>query len=556
MATAVGLNMKMTADTSGLGRGMTRAEKLLTGVDKNARSAARSLRVIATLQIGGALLKGLTSITRGLTSVARSAVNYAGSLASSIDETAKLAQRTGIAVEALQGFQVAAELSGVPNLDRAIQRLTITIGDAAAGVKEPQKAFERLGIDFEKLAGLKPEDQFRQVAAAFQDVGTQAEKAAIAADLFGRSGVELLPLFNSNLAEIEARAQRLGIVLGQEQTAAIERMNDALFLVRKTLDGILGQVLANIADVVTAIAEEFLQFVEAFEGFDGATGGNAIADLITKTLLEGLTGFLDVVRVLGDSFLRFADILGQIIAKIAPYVGIDVRSDSQRRLDQMEAAGGPPVGWRTAATIAEYEKTVSELRAQVAKERQGLDIGGIRQAFNQAVDVAQGVVGNAQQRFQNRVIRQEETAPTRPSLDLIEEVAAPVLEFAKNKATQIAAFGKGMFDGVVEGLMERQKQIEAISKEITAIEKQRAERASEIEESRLDALSKLSNQALTVSDIRSGGISEAIRIGTGREDPAIEEYRRQLAELQKIDAKLGALEAQKVRIIGGAGRAA
>jgi len=299
-----------------------------------------------------------------------------------------------------------------------------------------------------------------------------------------------------------------------------------------------------------------LQFVEAFEGFDGATGGNAIADLITKTLLEGLTGFLDVVRVLGDSFLRFADVLGQIIAKIAPYVGIDVRSDSQRRLDQMEAAGGPPVGWRTAATIAEYEKTVSELRAQVAKERQGLDIGGIRQAFNQAVDVAQGVVGNAQQRFQNRVIRQEETAPTRPSLDLIEDVAAPVLEFAKNKATQIAAFGKGMFDGVVEGLMERQKQIEAISKEITAIEKQRAERASEIEESRLDALSKLSNQALTVSDIRAGGISEAIRIGTGREDPAIEEYRRQLAELQKIDAKLGALEAQKVKIIGGAGRAA
>ena len=314
MATAVGLNMKITADTSGIGRGMTRTEKLLAGVDKNAAGAARSLRAIATVQVGGALLKGLNSIVGTLTSAANAAVGYANSLRSTIDATAKLARRTGISVEALQGFQVAADLSGVQNLEGAIQRLTISIGDAASGVKAPQEAFARLGLDFQRLAQLKPEDQFRAVAAAFQNVGSQAEKAAVAADLFGRTGVELLPLFDSNLADIEARAQRLGIVLGRDQTAAIERMNDSLSLVRKTLDGILGQVLANIADVVTAISEEFLQFVEAFEGLNGAQGGNAIADVITTTVLNGIESLLEVLRFVGAGLITFAETVSDVAA--------------------------------------------------------------------------------------------------------------------------------------------------------------------------------------------------------------------------------------------------
>jgi hypothetical protein len=83
----------------------------------------------------------------------------------------------------------------------------------------------------------------------------------------------------------------------------------------------------------------------------------------------------------------------------------------------------------------------------------------------------------------------------------------------------------------------------------------RAKRAAEIEADRLDALSRTSNQALSVSDVRSGGISDILRIATGREDPAIEEYRKQLGELRKIDAKLGELRADRVEIAGNGARA-
>ena len=556
MATAVGLNMKITADTAGIGRGMTRTEKLLGGVDKNATSAARSLRAIATVQVGGALLKGLNSIVGTLTSAANAAVGYANSLRSTIDEAAKLARRTGISVEALQGFQVAADLSGVQNLEGAIQRLTISIGDAASGVKAPQEAFARLGLDFQRLAQLKPEDQFRAVAAAFQNVGSQAEKAAVAADLFGRTGVELLPLFDSNLADIEARAQRLGIVLGRDQTAAIERMNDSLSLVRKTLDGILGQVLANIADVVTAISEEFLQFVEAFEGINGAQGGNAIADVITTTVLNGIESLLEVLRFVGAGLITFAETVSDVAAFFRNLTGGGVAAERRvqeavrNRNEARQRLGEDFFG------SDEDRRTERELRRATERAR-GINGDAARRVFDGAIDAAVDAAANVQRRLADAAERGPAPAPeqARPAINLLDEITAPVAAFAQQKGLQIGAFAKGMFDGVVERLQKRQASIDAIDKQINQTQEDRAKRAAEIEADRLDALSRTSNQALSVSDVRSGGISDILRIATGREDPAIEEYRKQLGELRKIDAKLGELRADRVEIAGNGARA-
>jgi hypothetical protein len=559
MATAVGLNMKITADTAGIGRGMTRTEKLLSGVDRNAQSAARSLRAIATLQIGGAVLKGLNSIAGTLTSVANSAVSYANSLRSSIDETAKLAARTGISVEALQAFQVAADLSGVQNLTSAVQRLTISIGDAGAGVKGPQQALDKLGLSFDRISKLSPEDQFRAVAAAFQGVASQAERAAVAADLFGRSGVELLPLFDSNLAEIEARAQRLGIVLGRDQTAAIERMNDSLSLVRKTLDGILGQVLANIADVVTAITEEFLQFVEAFEGLDGAQGGNAIADVITQAVLSGVEGFLQIIQTIGDALLSFGESVGNSIRFIRTLTG---GAQIERR--QLEGRLVAAIDRRRNADFGSDEerladREVQRIKVQLRQLTEGFDATDLRESFASSIDRALLAAGNVRTRLADRPPRAAAAEAGVAAPNLLRAGLAAANDFVRQKSVLVKPFadlGKGLVGEFIDNANQQAERLKPILQGISQLEQQRAERSEQIEEDRLDALSRRSNQALQVGDIRSGGISEVLRIASGREDPAIEEYRKQTAELRKIDAKIAALQADKVKIIGGAGRAA
>ena len=63
-------------------------------------------------------------------------------------------------------------------------------------------------------------------------------------------------------------------------------------------------------------------------------------------------------------------------------------------------------------------------------------------------------------------------------------------------------------------------------------------------------LSRPSQRALEVQDIRSGGISEFLRLATGRDDPAIEQNRQQLAELTRIRQELVRIGVNPVDILG------
>jgi hypothetical protein len=127
---------------------------------------------------------------------------------------------------------------------------------------------------------------------------------------------------------------------------------------------------------------------------------------------------------------------------------------------------------------------------------------------------------------------------------------------AQQEQAAAAAAAKRAAEEAKKAEEERLKVIQRADEAIAKAEEDRAKRASEIEADRLDALSRRSTEALTVGDVRSGGISEVMRLATGREDPAVAESRKQLAELQKIEQRIAELRADKVKIIGGAGRAA
>jgi hypothetical protein len=564
MATAVGLNMKITADTAGIGRGVNQTEKMLGKLSKSASSAAGSLRSLVAIEIGSRLASAFAG-------AASAAVDYAKRVTESVAAMDDLAQRTGASTDALQGFQVAADLAGVQNLEGALQKVTVVLGDAANGSESAQKAFANIGLSVDDLMSLSPEDQFRAVAAAIGDIQGPAAQAAAAVDLFGKSGVELLPLFASNLAEIEERAKQLGIVLSADQVSAITEMDDALLLVSKTFDGIIGQVTANLAPVVTALAEEFLTFVESFNGFGGG-GGSGIADALTSGLLdfaEYMAGIFDAAIAQFGEFgatLQTAASVFEFVANVFMAIGETLRA----AFNIFEAAGnllaiglGKFLEGLGSWVSSDLEQAGKDLAAAASEElRKNSEQGnaafsnagraasaavfggsGLPQAAGGPVSSA---VRNARDRFASRDSPENQA---RREQDKAATDAARAQANAARAAEKAAEEAKKAEE-------ERLKAIQKADEAIAQTQEERAKRAAEIEGERLDALSRRSNQALQVGDIRSGGISEVLRIAAGREDPAIEEYRKQLGELRKIDAKLGELRADRVEIAGNGARAA
>ena len=570
MATAVGLNMKMTADTSGLGRGMTRAEKLLNGIDKNARSAARSLRVLATIQVGGALLKGLSSVSSAITGYVADVRQAAGAIQN-------FAQISNSSVAEFQRFAAAAGTVGIENekLADIFKDVNDRIGDFLQTGGGPMADFfenvaPKVGVTVDQFRKLSGPQALQLYVKTLQDANLSQQEFTFYLEAMASDTTALIPLLKNGgeaFLEIANRAERLGIVLSEDQVGAIREMNGALTLVQKTFEGIIGQVTANLAPIVTQIANEFLQFVEAFQGFDGSQGGNAIAQLITKTIVDGLESFLNVLKSLGNGLITLLDALGRVSARIAELFGFDLRSDRQRQLEQERsvvnrdltnvqrgAAQAQAQGRDTTAAqeaIDTLRARLEDLNKQIAQESgEGL-AELLRAGLNQGIDAAIA----ANQRVADRLADNAAAAEPVVQADAADrDVAAVEAAVAFNEKAWEA--GLNEFERKFFGLDKPDvaaavnPAIQRIADAIEASEKQRDDRAESIEAARLESLSRVSNEALNISDIRSGGISEVLRIATGREDPAIEEYRKQLSELRKIEQRLRGLEAEKVAILG------
>lgn len=528
--------MKMTADTVGISRGVSRTERLLGQLTKSTKQATSAMRGLVAIEVGKILANGFMAAYNSLS-------GFVSSLRQSIDATAKLAARTGIAVESLQALQVAAGLSGVNNLEGALQRVTIAIGDAAQGNQTAIDAFERLGISFDNLAGMSPDEQFRAIAAAISALPTQAERAAAAADLFGRTGVELLPMFESNLAAIEERAERLGIVLSADQTASIEEMNDALSLVYQTFTGIIGQVTANLAPAVTAIAEEFLRFVEGYNGLDGEVGGNAFADAITEALFSGARVLASVFDFVVEQFSGFGSTM-EGVGSVFTTAG-----DILYRVGQWFAG----VFNQARISLNGWLKLVADVFAEILSYVPGAgDFANFARAFSENLQI--NIDRDTERRNQN--IENLLNGAPEPAEQQGGGIAGRFVDDmeARFRAMQAARGERPDRPDPRPQVQPLEMAVEETDKnldKIRQLNEQYAEKAEEIERDRLDALGRANQQALEATDIRSGGISQILALATGREDPAVEAARAQQRELENISREIRKLGGT-VELVGAA----
>lgn len=77
-----------------------------------------------------------------------------------------------------------------------------------------------------------------------------------------------------------------------------------------------------------------------------------------------------------------------------------------------------------------------------------------------------------------------------------------------------------------------------------------AEEAAQIQEERLDELSRVSNERLAADDVRTGeGAATVLRLATGRQDPAIEEYQKQFKKLEEIRKEIAKAQQKPVEIL-------
>ena len=296
-----------------LDRAGAAADKAGDNIDK----LAKNVSLLTKIEVGRLLIDGFQALGSVFNRVAGQVTSLASTVNANIDRLNDFSARTGIGVEALQGYSLAAKLAGVDAeaFGTAIQKLSVNIGKADPG-DAFDKSLKGIGLSVAELKALAPEQQFSAIGEAISKLPTAADRAAAAVEIFGKQGAALAPLFREGAASIEelqARAERLGIIVSETQINNVADMNDAFDLVGSTVQGIIGQVIGNLAPAVTAVTETFLEFVETWQGTGNqGGGGTGIANAISDVLFDGAEFFAGIF----DSFIKNFEGISSALATV------------------------------------------------------------------------------------------------------------------------------------------------------------------------------------------------------------------------------------------------
>ena len=268
---------KLTVDSGAFTSGLNKADSAgsnLAGKLSKITSVAKKVAAALVFKKGIDQLKSL-----------------ADKAAAAGDRIDKNSQKIGMSRKAYQQWDYIMSQCGgsVDDVGAAMKNLN-------SKVQAGNPLIEKLGLNMEDVKNLNMEDRFSAVVEAFQKMPEGAEKSALAVELFGKKGQDLMPLLNSapgSLEEMKNRFHDLGIELTDSQIDAAVNYTDTMDNLNRVLD--TGKVLIGSAllPAFQKLAEKGVQYasklLKAFKGEDGGRGGLAgVLDAVTTSITEGL----------------------------------------------------------------------------------------------------------------------------------------------------------------------------------------------------------------------------------------------------------------------------
>jgi uncharacterized protein YukE len=228
----------------------------------------------------------------------------------SADAFGKLSTRTGIAADKLQAFANAGKLADVSqsDLENGLRAFARTQAEAADGVATYADAYKKLGVGVTKADGsLKASDQLLgEIADKFADLPNGPEKAAIAMDIFGRSGSKLITLLNGGSEALE----RFNYETSENFAQNAEYFNDQISILQIQFDGFRKQLADALLPALNAILEVFSDLFDSGQDFTP----------LFQVIEAGIRGVASVVLGLVQATRFFVRTL-QDLVKIATLVG-------------------------------------------------------------------------------------------------------------------------------------------------------------------------------------------------------------------------------------------
>lgn len=246
-----------------------------------ANSTAASIRKAFGSDFGkkafAGLAAGATAAVAAITAATVSAIRAGGELSDMVARTGADGAKLVVLQRAFENAGLAA--NQLPAVLNKMQKALAGVNDE--GKRVQTRVFNDLGLSIEELRAADPADAFAQMSEALARIEDPAQRAALAMEIFGRSGGELLVLMRETGAfeRAEKEVGSLARTLA-DNANELDYVSDSMSLFQVKIQQVGAEVAVALLPQLTALSDWMAET-------DFSSVGGGIGILAEKTVEWG-----------------------------------------------------------------------------------------------------------------------------------------------------------------------------------------------------------------------------------------------------------------------------
>lgn len=274
--------------------------KFLKGVGTAAKWGAA---VVGAAAAGGAALFGMANKAAGTT-----------------DRIDKLSQKIGISRQGFQEWEFILSQSGmdIEKMQTGLKTLNTRMAEAEKGTGAGAEAFKRLKISaLDSKGALKSQEQmFEETVIALQKMEDGTEKSRLATQLFGKAGLELMPLLNGaagSVEELKAKAHELGLVISDEAVDAGVKFTDTIDQLKRSFSAVVTNIGVSVMPMFQTLCDWLMQYMPQIQAVLSAFFKGI--EFFVSLVVNSITGFFGQMNLSWDTVMNGLNLAWNSIGK-------------------------------------------------------------------------------------------------------------------------------------------------------------------------------------------------------------------------------------------------
>lgn len=358
------VRVQFGADTRGIEQGTKATQALIAGLAKQVRSINDEFKALGRQMAAAITVAGIQQFIQ--------------SMADWGDQLQDTAMQLGATTERVSELAYIANASGdtLDSVAMGMQRLGRNAAEAASGSQNQVDAFNRLGISVTDASGkLKSMDQLLlETADSFSRHADGPEKVALAMELFGRAGVNMIPILNEGRAgfeRLEQVAQRTGTVLSAETVAGMVAVQQSAIELKVSFQG-LGIALFNVFQpAINGLIKSIAGLVQHITGWVNESyetgGAMRFVALMAAAVTSAIMAMVAAFELLWDVASAVLSSIGQSLSATATAVGYALQGNFAAAGEAIKAGAGTIVktwedaGGKIGGVLTNFKDNIKEM---------------------------------------------------------------------------------------------------------------------------------------------------------------------------------------------------